>query len=144
MAEIKVRFESMFTSLQRSEAAGLIVSGQLRRLWQRRVRCGGQTTLFSWACHEGFVTDVSDGDSPSLAKVLGRLQSVEASLASLTISFVGEQAAEDVEESVQAIDLVRGCVRRWNASRERQWQALSVKRYTPCLVGRRPRSSPIP
>ena len=35
MAEIKERFESMFTSLQRSEAAGLIVSGQLRRLWQR-------------------------------------------------------------------------------------------------------------
>ena len=46
------------------------------------------------------MTDVSDGDAPLLAKVLGRLQSVEASLASLTNSFVGEQAAEDVEESV--------------------------------------------
>ena len=38
MAETIERFESMFTSLLRSEAAGLIVSGQLRRLWQRRVR----------------------------------------------------------------------------------------------------------
>ena len=38
MAETIERFESMFTSLQRCEAAGLIVSGQLRRLWQRRVR----------------------------------------------------------------------------------------------------------
>ena len=47
-------------------------------------------------------------------------------------SSVGEQAAEDVEESVQAIDLVRGIVRRWNASRE------CVKSYAPCLVGRRP------
>ena len=86
----------------------------------------------------GFVTDISDGDSPLLPKVLGRLQSVEASLASLTNSVVEEQAAEDVEESVQAIDLVRGIVRRWNASRERHWQASFVKSYTPCLVGRRP------
>ena len=50
------------------------------------------------------MTDVSDGDSPLLAKVLGRLQSVEASLVSSTNFFVGEQAVEDVEESVQAID----------------------------------------
>ena len=82
--------------------------------------------------------------SPLLARVLGRLQSVEASLASWTNSFVGEQAAEDVEESVQAVDLVRGIVRRWNASSERHWQASFVKSYTPFLVGRRPRSSPIP
>ena len=33
----------------------------------------------------GFVTDVSDGDSPLLVKVLGRLQSIEASLVSLTV-----------------------------------------------------------
>ena len=47
--------------------------------------------------------DVSAGDSPLLAKVLGRLQSVEASLASLTNSSDGERAAEDVEGRLQAI-----------------------------------------
>ena len=47
----------------------LIVSVQLRRLWQRRVACGGWTMFFNRACHEGSVTNVSDGDSPWLAKV---------------------------------------------------------------------------
>ena len=42
------------------------------------------------------MTDVSAGDSPLLAKVLGRLQSVKASFASLTNSSDGERAAEDV------------------------------------------------
>ena len=51
----------------------------------------------------GSVSDVSAGDSPLLAEVLGRLQSVVASLASVTNSSDGERAAEDVEERLQAI-----------------------------------------
>ena len=51
----------------------------------------------------GSVSDVFAGDSSLLAKVLGRLQSVEASLVSLTNSD-GERAAEDVEERLQAIE----------------------------------------
>ena len=50
------------------------------------------------------MSDVFAGDSSLLAKVLGRLQSVEASLASLTNSSDGERAAEDVEERLQAIE----------------------------------------
>ena len=65
--------------------------------------------------------DVSAGDSPLLAKELGRLHSVEASLVSLTNSSDGERAAEDVEERLQAIEaslaassqpLMRGGVQR--------------------------------
>ena len=52
----------------------------------------------------GSVSDVSAGDSPLLAEVLGRLHSVVASLASVTISSDGERAAEDVEERLQAIE----------------------------------------
>ena len=48
------------------------------------------------------MSDVFAGDSSLLAKVLGRLQSVEASLVSLTNSSDGERAAEDVEERLQA------------------------------------------
>ena len=42
------------------------------------------------------MTDVFAGDSPLLANLLGRLQSVKASLASLANSSDGERAAEDV------------------------------------------------
>ena len=52
----------------------------------------------------GSVSDVSAGDSPLLAKVLGRLQFVVASLVSVTNSSDGERAAEDVEERLQAIE----------------------------------------
>ena len=79
----------------------------------------------------GSVSDVFAGDSSLLAKVLGRLQSVEASLASLTNSSDGERAAEDVEERLQVIEpssqpLMRVGVRRrclpgvWTA-REPGW-----------------------
>ena len=105
MAEILDRFESRFTSLQRSEAS------RFDRL--RTVEASLATSSSSvedrrrssvGLVKRGSVTDVSAGDSPLLAKVLGRLQSVEASFASLTNSPDGERAAEDVEERLRAIE----------------------------------------
>ena len=50
------------------------------------------------------MSDVFAGNSSLLAKMLGRLQSVEASLVSLTNSSDGERAVVDVEERLQAIE----------------------------------------
>ena len=80
MAETLERFESMFTSLPRSDDA-------LQSGLSRGVPCW--TSLLAISL---------------LAEVLGRLQSVVASLASVTNSSDGERAAEDVEERLQAIE----------------------------------------
>ena len=105
MAETLKRFESTFTSLQRSEASK---SDRLRTV-EASLATSSSTVedrrrSSVGLVKRGSVTDISAGDLPLLAKVLGRLQSVEASLASLPNSSDGERAAEDVEERLQAIE----------------------------------------
>ena len=98
MTETLKRIESTFTSLQRNEATveAFLATSSSPVEDKRRSSVG--------LVKRGSVTDVSAGDSPLLAKVLGRLQSVEASLASLTNSSDGKRAAEDVEERLQTIE----------------------------------------
>ena len=96
----------------------------------------------------GSVMDFSAGDSPLLAKVLGRLLSVEASLASLTNSSDGERAAEDVEERLQAIEASlaapKPAVEEWKRSALERIKRTSMASFVreepciPCLVGRCP------
>ena len=105
MAETLKRFESTFTSLQRSEVSK---SDRLRTV-EASLATSSSTVedrrrSSVGLVKKGSVTDVSDGDLPLLAKVLGRLQFVEASLGSLPNSSDGERAAEDVEERLQAIE----------------------------------------
>ena len=76
------------------------------------------------------MSDVFAGDSSLLAKVLGRLQSVEASLVSLTNSSDGERAAEDVSFAASSQPLMRGtdmrgnlCAARAVLVRARMWSA---------------------
>ena len=97
MTETLERFEAcLFSTEERGSRCGCLRSVEAF-LAASSLPVEGRRRSSVGFLKRGSATDVSVGEFATVGKVLGRLQSVEASLASFTNSSVGERAAADVE-----------------------------------------------